>query len=124
MRSGDGTTVDDIFDLLSHNRRRLALQYFKQNGEIVDIEHLARQVVQWEQSATASPAEVEVEEVETAFERTHLPKFEEAGLVEVRPDEGRIRPDTAAIVAAMESARNVIEFLYDESAVEDEYRGL
>ena len=120
MEVDEHATTDDIFDLLSHNRRRLALQYFKQNGNPVDVETLARRVARWEQPSATVPADVEVEQVRTALERTHLPKLEEAGLIERRPDDGVVTTEHEAIAAAMENAITVIEFLFDGPAVDDE----
>lgn len=119
MEGHNHATVDDVFDLLSHNRRRLALQYFRQNGNPVDVEALARRVARWEQPSATVPADVEVEQVRTALERTHLPMFEDVGFVELHLEEGIVTTESAAIVAAMENAINVIEFLFDEPAAAD-----
>lgn len=120
MEVDEHATTDDIFDLLSHNRRRLALQYFKQNGNPVDIDTLARRVARWEGPSATVPADVEVEQVRTALERTHLPKFEEVGLIERHPDEGFVTTESAAIAAAMANAITVIEFLFDGAATDGE----
>lgn len=119
MEGHTHATVDDVFDLLSDNRRRLALQYFKQNGETVEIDSLARRVARWEQSSATVPADIEVEQVRTALVRTHLPKFEDVGLIEYHPEEGIVRTESEAIGAAMENAISVIEFLFDESVAAD-----
>ncbi|MWG33812.1 DUF7344 domain-containing protein [Halomarina oriensis] len=118
MEVDEHATTDDTFDLLSHNRRRLALQHFKQNDNPGDVDTLARRVARWEQSLATAPADVEVEQVGMALECTHLPKFEEIGLIESHPEEGIVTMESAAIAAAMANAIAVIEFFFDGAATD------
>ena len=108
-------SVDNIFSVLSHNRRRLALQYFRQYHNPIDLDDLARRIARWEQPSTTVPAEVEVEQVRTALHETHLPELEGMGFIEYQRESRSITTDEAKVTAAMENAVNVIEFLYDGS---------
>jgi hypothetical protein len=113
MEPDGHVSVDGIFELLSHNRRRLALQYFRQFHNPIDLEDLARGIARWEQPSATVPAEVEVQQVRTALHETHLPKLEEAGFVEYRREDRTVVTDEETVTAAMENAVNVIQFLYD-----------
>ena len=108
-------SVDGIFELLSHNRRRLALQYFRQYDNPIDLDDLARRIARWEQPAATVPLEVEVDTVRTALHETHLPMFVEMGLVDYGVDDGTVVQSDESVVAAMENGIDVIEFLYDGS---------
>ncbi|MWG32917.1 DUF7344 domain-containing protein [Halomarina oriensis] len=110
---GDGHfSVDRIFGVLSHDRRRLALQYFKQNGTPVAVDDLARRIARWEQTSAAVPSDVEVKQVRTALEKTHLPEFEAVGFVTYDSETELVSYDDVAIEGAMENAINVIGFLF------------
>ncbi|MWG34207.1 DUF7344 domain-containing protein [Halomarina oriensis] len=120
MESDEHVSVDDIFEGLSHNRRRLALQYFKQYENPIELDDLAERIARWEQTPTAVPAEVEVEAVRTALHRTHLPKLDELGFIEYQSEREAILTNNARITAAMENAIIVVGFLYDEPAGDDD----
>jgi len=119
MEPDGHVSVDDIFGVLSHNRRRLALQYFKQYENPIELGDLAERIARWEQTPAAVPANVEIEAVRTALDRTHLPKLDELGFIEYQSDSKEILTNEQKIAAAMENMINVIQFLYDESAVDD-----
>ncbi|MFC6838408.1 DUF7344 domain-containing protein [Halomarina ordinaria] len=114
MERDGHVSVDDIFQLLSHNRRRLALQYFKQYHNPIALDDLAFRIARWEQPPAATPARVEVDQTRTALQKTHLPMFSEMGFIEYQTVNQTIRCNDATISAAMESAINVIGFLFDE----------
>lgn len=89
---------DEIFGVLSNERRRHALRYLKQNdsrqiklGELVDY-------------ITARENEITVEKIDykqrkrvySSLRQTHLPKMEECGLIEYDQDRGTIELNGAA----------------------------
>ncbi len=116
MEPDGHVSVDDIFGVLSHNRRRLALQYFKQFENPIPLDDLAERVARWEQTPAAVPAEVEVDAVRTALHKTHLPKLDELGFIEYDSEREVILTNEQKITAAMENAIDVIGFLYDGEA--------
>ncbi len=85
-RSGDdGLSEDDVFDILSNGRRRRTLHYLMQRGRDnpPTLRDLSRQVAAWENDT--SPAEVTADErrrVYIALHQTHLPRMDDAGVVE------------------------------------------
>ena len=113
-------SVDDIFGALSHNRRRLALQYFKQYENPIALGEVAERIARWEHTPAAVPADIEVEAVRTALHRTHLPKLDELGFIDYDAASEAIHTNEQKITAAMENSINVIEFLYDGAATDDD----
>ena len=120
MEPDSHVTMDEIFSALGHNRRRLALQYFKQYHNPIDLDDLAERIARWEQTPTAAPAEVKVEQVRTALHKTHLPTLDELGFIEYQHESQTITTDETKITAAMENAENVIAFLYDDSVPDED----
>lgn len=112
MERDDHPSVDEIFEVLTHPRRRLLLQYFKHNSNPIDLDDLATRVARWEQQPAAVPAEIEIGQVFTALHKTHLPQIDAIGLIDYNPANHTIHYDRMKITAAMENAINTIEFLY------------
>ncbi|WP_435335636.1 DUF7344 domain-containing protein [Haloarchaeobius sp. TZWWS8] len=87
-----GPTNEELFEVLSNQRRRQALYYLLQrrDGGTTKRE-LSRQLAAWE--TQQSPEMVSSEErkrVYIALHQTHLPKLEDAGLVEYDSSTGAI----------------------------------
>jgi DNA-binding transcriptional ArsR family regulator len=88
----DGETVepksevseDELFDVLANQRRRFALHLLKREGdETVTIGEMAEQIAAWENGIDM--AEItgnERKRVYTALQQSHLPKMDNAGVVE------------------------------------------
>ena len=74
----------EIFDVLSNDRRQYLLHYLKQkNGDGVELRELVDQVAAWENDI--APHEIgsaERKRVYTALRQSHLPKLDDAGIVE------------------------------------------
>jgi len=97
--SGSGPTIsnDDCFDLLRNQRRRYALHYLERNGEQATLGHLSEQVAAWEN-------ETDIEEVSsaqrkriyTSLQQVHLPRMEDAGVVEFDQRAGVVELGPAA----------------------------
>ncbi|RLM54014.1 hypothetical protein DVK02_11345 [Halobellus sp. Atlit-31R] len=80
-----GTTGrDELFEVLSNNRRRYVLHYLKQrDGERVDLSELSTLVTAWEERL--APEEINYADrksVHTALAQFHLPKMNDAGVVD------------------------------------------
>lgn len=84
-------TKDTVFSVLSNQRRRRVLRCLRDEPEGSNIRELSRRIAAWEN-------EVPVEEVTykqrkrvyTSLHQTHLPKLDEAGIVDYDRDEGTI----------------------------------
>ncbi|WP_154658626.1 DUF7344 domain-containing protein [Halopiger djelfimassiliensis] len=83
----------EVFEVLRNQRRRYVLHFLKQDGQPVELGDLAQQVAAWEYQTTldgVTPAQRK--RVYTTLQQTHLPKMDEAGILEFDSDEGVIRP--------------------------------
>lgn len=78
---------EDIFDVLSNERRRCVLQYLKrQDGRRVELRELVDHVAAWENDTTPDAVGTdERKRVYTALRQAHLPKMEQAGILEYEP---------------------------------------
>lgn len=90
--SSSELTEEEVFDVLSHRRRRFALHYLVQKGE-TELGDLAEYVAAWEnekdvQEITAS----ERKHAYSALQQSHLPRMDEAGVVEFDKNRGTIEP--------------------------------
>ena len=74
-------SLDDVFELLSYRRRRLALYHLVDAENPVDFDELVSQVVDWETGSLTPPRDHE-RTVSTALHHRHLPRLAEAGVVE------------------------------------------
>lgn len=67
--------LDQVFDVLSEERRRYALYYLEQEGGPVPLEELVEQIAAWETNGGAEAiSEEKFERVELEFYHTDLPK--------------------------------------------------
>lgn len=95
--SQEEISQDDIFDLLSNPRRRFVINYLLREDRPVGIQELSRELATWE-------FEVEPEEltdqqekrIYVALYQTHVPKLEEAGVVDYDADASLIELTDAA----------------------------
>lgn len=112
MEHASHASIDETFALLSHDRRRLVLQYFKQYANPIELDTLAGRVARWEQDLGTEPLDQEVERVEQSLHETHLPKFGKTVLVKYDSDSREVRYDGEAIGASLANANNVMDFLW------------
>lgn len=95
-----GTTelgLDLVYALLADRRRRLALASLGDHSESMALADLTREVAARERgSPVAEIPRGAVEDVYSSLYHTHLPKLEEAGIVEYDPDDDRVRESAAA----------------------------
>jgi hypothetical protein len=86
-------TKSEIFDLLRNQRRRFVLHYLKTHDEAVELGDLATRVAAWEYGVDeAGVTSSQRKRVYTTLQQSHLPKLDEAGIVEFDSDRGIIRP--------------------------------
>lgn len=91
----DGATIkrDQLFKLLSNERRRHVIQYLRAHPEPVTLDTLAIEVAAKENdTSTEAVTSAERKRVYTALQQTHLPKMDRAGALAFDKDRGVIEP--------------------------------
>jgi len=88
---------DELFDVLANQRRRFAVHLLKREDEDrVAIGDMAEQIAAWENGIdTAEITGNERKRVYTALQQSHLPKMDEAGVVEFNKNRGVVEPTPA-----------------------------
>lgn len=89
--TGSELSEDEVFELLKSTRRRYALHYLLHEGSPGDLSTLATHVAAWEYETT--PEELmpkQRKRVYIALYQTHLPKLEDAGIIDFDGDTGTI----------------------------------
>ncbi len=83
---------NEIFDVLSNERRQCVLHYLKQNEDRrVELRELVDHVTAWENNTALSQIDSdERKRVYTALRQSHLPKLEDAGIVEYEHLRGEV----------------------------------
>jgi DNA-binding transcriptional ArsR family regulator len=83
---------DDVFEVLSNARRRCALHYLKQHdGRRVELRELVDHIAAWENDTTTEKiGGDERKRVYTALRQNHLPKLDEAGIVDYAQRRGEV----------------------------------
>ncbi|MFC4989373.1 MULTISPECIES: DUF7344 domain-containing protein [Saliphagus] len=89
--SQDQLSKDVIFDLLKNRRRRQVLAYLQEADETITLSELAEEIAAWEN-------DIEVRELKSdqrkrvyvALYQTHLPKMDDAGVIDYNKDRGLI----------------------------------
>ncbi|WP_121744936.1 DUF7344 domain-containing protein [Natronorubrum halophilum] len=82
---------DVIFELLKNRRRREVLAYLLEAEETVTLGELAEQIAAWENDTDVSALSSDQRKrVYVALYQTHLPKMDDAGIVEYDQDRGLI----------------------------------
>ena len=88
---------DLVFDVLKNRRRRYALHYLRRMDETVQLSELAEQVAAWENDTTVDAiSAAERKRVYTALYQSHLPKLDDAGIVDYNQNRGIVDLSTAA----------------------------
>lgn len=73
---------DELFDVLSHSRRRFTLQHLQTAETPLPVGELARELQSWESKQTVSAGGgTEQDTIEISLLHQHLPKMDEAGFV-------------------------------------------
>ena len=87
----DSLSKDVIFELLKNRRRREVLQYLLETEETVTLGELAEQIAAWENDTEVTALSSDQRKrVYVALYQTHLPKMDDAGIIEYDQDRGLI----------------------------------
>jgi hypothetical protein len=89
---GRDLTRDDVFEILSNDRRRCIVHYLKKHDDRrVDLRELVDYVAAWETDTDIDELDGDKRKsVYAAIRQTHLPKMEEAGIVEYEHMRGEV----------------------------------
>ena len=93
---GDAPTTEvprnEIFEVLSNERRQCILHYLKRQGDRrVELRELVDHVAAWENNTTLDELDSdERKRVYTALRQSHLPKLENAGVIEYEHMRGEV----------------------------------
>lgn len=82
--------LDEVFGLLSRQRRRYVLYYLEEADGPVSVEELAAQVADWEHNGNEAPDDLS-EEVTLTLVHHHLPRAAEARFVEYDREAGVVQ---------------------------------
>lgn len=94
----DQLSRDDIFQVLSNDRRRYTLHYLKQReDERVPLRDIVDTVAAWENGTTVQELDSNTRKcVYTALRQSHLPRLDDAGVVDYDHLRGEARLTDAA----------------------------
>jgi hypothetical protein len=85
---------DTIFSILSNQRRRYVLYYLTRRQESVALRDLAEQVAAWENDLTVEELNYKQRKrVYTSLHQTHLPKLDDADVIDYDRNRGTIALD-------------------------------
>lgn len=96
----DDRSTDLLFEALSHERRRAAIEYLAEQDEAVPLDDLLAAVVEagaWPEDA---PLPERTSRVAAGFHHAHLGKLREAGVVVYDPNRETVTPTDRAVHAA------------------------
>jgi hypothetical protein len=97
---------EQIFEILSNERRRLVLGYLRQHAgtDQIDFRDLVDQVAAWENDTTRNEVDsADRKCVYTALRQTHLPKLDKFGVIEYDHQRGTIE--------SRESIQDVLRYM-------------
>lgn len=112
MARADVPSVDEMYELLSHNRGRLVLQYFDQHANPIKLENIAPKVARWESPDGVTPTDEEIEVVRETLHDEYLPWLTEMGLATYDTSGRMARYDAATITIAIENVGATLEFVW------------
>ncbi len=87
----------DVFEVLSNQRRRHAVDTLKRNDhDQMELGELAEEIAAIENDSTVDQISyAERKSVYTALQQSHLPKMDDAGIVEFNKNRGTVTPTPA-----------------------------
>ncbi|MCU4801640.1 hypothetical protein OB920_14775 [Halobacteria archaeon HArc-gm2] len=92
----DESSVDELFDVLTTERRRRVLSIMGGYDSPVPVERLAQDVAAQEADVAAMTVpESTVRDVHVSLHHRHLPKLDDAGLLDYDHDDRTVAPTTA-----------------------------
>lgn len=90
--SDEELSQDTLFSLLSNPRRRFILQYLNRNEEPITLQDLATEIAAWEnETEPENLTDKQQKRLYVSLYQTHVPKLEEAGIIDYDSDSGEIR---------------------------------
>jgi len=90
--TSDEMSPDLVFEILSNTRRRMVLYYLRWYGGSVSVGELVGEIAALQNEvAVEDLTQQQRKRVYVSLYQTHLPKLEEAGLIEYDDDEGEVR---------------------------------
>ena len=83
---------DELYQLLSCQRRRYVLHYLQQEGGTGSLTDIARQVTAWESGVSSEEitASSQYKSVRVSLYQYHLPKMADGGVLEYDRDRGQV----------------------------------
>lgn len=89
-------TEDELFEILSNRRRRHILHQLIQAGDRIDIGTLSEEIAASEDGLKRQEvSSTDRKRVYTALHQSHLPKMDEAGVLEFNKNRGVVEPTPA-----------------------------
>ncbi|ELY70755.1 hypothetical protein CYV19_03095 [Natronobacterium gregoryi SP2] len=89
-------TEDELFEMLSNRRRRYVLHQLMQEDERIDVGTLSEEIAASEDGIDLQAvSSTDRKRVYTALHQSHLPKMDEAGVLEFNKDRGFVEPTPA-----------------------------
>ncbi len=89
IEGGPGLTSDELYDVLSNRRRRYVIHALKRREQPIELGELANQIAAWESDTTEQSVSSDARKsVYTSLQQAHLPKMDEANVVEFDKDRG------------------------------------
>lgn len=96
-RQTDQLPQATVFDLLQNNRRRYAFHYLRQQEDVVTLSELSDHVAAWENDTTVEELSSKARQrVYVSLLQTHLPRMDNAGVVEFDKSAGTVQLSNAA----------------------------
>lgn len=90
--ASDALSPDLVFEILSNTRRRMVLYYLRWYGGSVSVRELVGEIAALQNGvAVEDLTQQQRKRVYVSLYQTHLPKLEEAGLIEYDDEEGEVR---------------------------------
>ena len=88
-----GLSEDELFQLLSNQRRRHILRALIREGKPLDIGMLSQEIAAWEDGNDLDEvSSKDRKRVYTALQQSHLPNMDKAGVLEYDRDRGMVEP--------------------------------
>lgn len=90
--ASDKLSPDLVFEILSNTRRRMVLRYLRRYDGLVSVEELVSEIAALQNGVDVEDlTQQQRKRVYVSLYQTHLPKLEEAGLIEYDDDAGEVR---------------------------------
>jgi DNA-binding transcriptional ArsR family regulator len=87
----DRLSKDTVFSILSNRRRRHVLRYLRHNRGSASLRDLAERIATWENDVPVDDLTYKQRKrVYSSLHQTHLPKLDEAGVVDYDRSEGTV----------------------------------